>query len=236
MNKKERQQLILDYYPLVRQIAKRVIKRLPSYVDLDDLIHIGTLGLIEAIDRFSPSRTPSFQSYARMRIQGAIYDQLRQHDWVPRSVCDRSKLLKQARSELTKKLGRNPDDSEVAESLGVTLERYQTMVQRSDIQKVLSMEEGAEEHQRLGDIIPDAGADPLKSALRTEQKKLIHAVIDSLPEREQQIISMYYFNEKTFKDIAQTLGLTESRISQLHTSIKEHLLHKLRDSEYSSLE
>ena len=171
-----------------------------------------------------------------MRIQGAIYDQLRQHDWVPRSVRDRAKLLKQAKSGLTKKLGRTPEDSEVAASLGVTLDRYQTMVQRSDIQKVLSMEDGAEEHQRLGDIIPDTSADPLKSALKTEQKKLIHTVIESLPEREQQIISMYYFNEKTFKDIAQTLGLTESRISQLHSSIKETLLHRLKDSEYSSLE
>lgn len=235
MTSAERQQLILDYYPLVQQIAKRVIKRLPSYVDLDDLIHIGTLGLIEAIDRFSPTKTPSFQSYARMRIQGAIYDQLRVHDWVPRSVRDRAKLLRQAKAELTKKLGRTPDDSEIAESLGVTLERYQTMQQRADIQKVLSMEEGAEEHQRLGDIIPDIGADPLNKALNTERKNLIHSVINSLPEREQQIVSMYYFNDKTFKDIAQTLGLTESRISQLHSHIKKSLLHKLKDSgEYNS--
>ena len=230
MTNAERQKLILEYYPLVQQIARRVIKRLPSYVDLDDLIHIGTLGLIEAIDRFSPTKTPSFQSYARMRIQGSIYDQLRQHDWVPRSVRDRAKLLRQAKAELTRKLGRIPEDSEVATSLGVTLERYQTMQKRSDIQKVLSMEEGAEEHQRLGDIIPDIGADPLKKALKTEQENMIHQVIKTLPEREQQIISMYYFNDQTFKDIAQTLGLTESRISQLHSHIKQTLLHKLKDS------
>ena len=93
MTNNNRQKLILQYYPLVRQIAARVIKRLPSYIDLDDLIHIGTLGLIEAIDRFPTTNTPSFKTYARMRIQGAIYDQLRQHDWVPRSVRDRAKQI-----------------------------------------------------------------------------------------------------------------------------------------------
>ena len=228
MSRAHRNELILEYYPLVRQIALRVIKRLPSYIELDDLIHIGTLGLIEAIDRFNPKKTPSFNAYARMRIQGAIYDQLRQHDWVPRSVRDRAKQIQEAKTELSKTLKRKPEESEIAASLGVSLERYQTMVKRSDIQQVFSMEDGAEENQRLGDIIPDQNADPLKQALLIEQEGIIQEIILTLPEREQQIVTMYYFNEKTFKEISTTLGLTESRISQIHTEIKKTLLSRIK--------
>jgi RNA polymerase sigma factor for flagellar operon FliA len=206
-----------------------VIKRLPSYIDLDDLIHIGTLGLIEAIDRFNPEKIPSFNAYARMRIQGAIYDQLRQHDWVPRSVRDRAKQIRQAKLELTKSLRRKPDESEIAVSLGVSLERYQTMLKRSDIRHVLSMEEGAEDNQRIGDLIADEKADPLKHTLMIEQEEILHAIIETLPEREQQIITMYYFKEKTFKEISQGLGLTESRISQIHTEIKKTLLSRIKE-------
>lgn len=227
MTTNERQQLILQYYPLVRQIAARVIKRLPSYIDLDDLIHIGTLGLIEAIDRFPTTNTPSFNTYARMRIQGAIYDQLRQHDWVPRSVRDRAKQIRQAQQELNKRLGRRPEDSEVAELLGVSLPRYQTMLKRANVRSVVSMEEGGDENQRIGDLIETKDDDPLKQTLATEQEKILHQHIESLSEREQQIIYMYYFKEKTFKEIAEILGLTESRISQIHSEIKEVLGAKI---------
>jgi len=230
MTDRNRQELILQYYPLVRQIAARVIKRLPSYIDLDDLIHIGTLGLIEAIDRFPTTNSPSFNTYARMRIQGAIYDQLRQHDWVPRSVRDRAKQIRQAQQELSRTLKRRPEDSEVATFLGVTLERYQTMLKRSNIRSVISMEEGGDENQRIGDLIQTKEADPLKKTLDTEQEKLLHQHIESLSEREQQIIYMYYFKEKTFKEIAETLGLTESRISQIHSEIKHVLGAKITAS------
>ena len=148
MNSLDRQSLILEYYPLVRQIALRVLKRLPSHIELDDLIHIGTLGLIEAIDRYNPHKTPSFNAYARMRIQGSIYDAMRQHDWVPRSVRDRAKLLKNAEITLQRKLKRQPTVHEMAAHLGVSLERYQQMQKRSKIRSVISMEDGADENHR----------------------------------------------------------------------------------------
>ena len=230
MNASDRQQLILDYYPLVRQIALKVIKRLPAHIELDDLIHIGTMGLIEAIDKYSPTKTPSFNAYARMRIQGSIYDAMRQHDWVPRSVRDRAKLLKQSEEELQRKLKRKPAASEIAEHLGVSLARYQQMQKRSSIQSVLSMETGTEENQRLGDIIEDQTLDPLEVALNSEKKKYIKELIESLPLREQQIITLYYFKDHTFKDIAQSLGLTESRISQLHSELKHMLRAKIKEA------
>ena len=230
MTLSERQQLILDYYPLVRQIALRVIKRLPSHIELDDLIHIGTMGLIEAIDKYSPNKTPSFNAYARMRIQGSIYDAMRQHDWVPRSVRDRAKLLKQNEEELTARLKRKPTAGELAQHLGVSLERFQQMQKRSNIQSVLSMETGTEENQRLGDLIEDHTLDPLELALNTEKKNYIKELIEGLPLREQQIITLYYFKDHTFKDIAKSLGLTESRISQLHGELKMMLRAKIKEA------
>ncbi len=224
MNNSERQKLILDYYPLVRQIAFRMAKRFPSHIEVDDLIHIGTLGLIEAIDRYQPDKVPSFSTYARIRIQGSILDEMRQHDWVPRSVRDRSNKIMMAQKELKRRLNRNPSPAEVSEFLGVTIERYREMLKKSDIRIVLSMEEGADEDYRLGDTIADKSqTDPLASTLAIEEAEILKELLHSLPPREQQIIKMYYFKELTFKDIAKTLGLTESRISQLHTTIKNKL-------------
>ena len=229
MKNSNRQQLILEYYPLVRQIALRVIKRLPSHIELDDLIHIGTLGLIEAIDKYNPLKTPSFNAYARMRIQGSIYDAMRQHDWVPRSVRDRAKLLKNAEEDLKRTLKRQPDAQEIASHLNVSLERYQQMQKRSNIRSVISMEDGAEENQRLGDLIQGKTDDPLEIALGSEQKAFLSDLIKTLPLREQQIITLYYFKDHTFKEIAKTLGLTESRISQLHSDLKDHLRLKIKE-------
>ena len=231
MDNKKRQQLILDYYPLVRKIAFRMAKRFPSHIEVDDLIHIGTLGLIEAIDRYQPDRVPSFSTYARIRIQGSILDEMRQHDWVPRSVRDRSNKISQAQKELKRRFNRAPTPIEVAEFIGVSIERYREMQKKSDIRVVLSMEEGAEESYRLGDTIADKGqADPLSSTLAVEEAKLLKEHLRLLPPREQQIIKMYYFKELTFKEIAKTLGLTESRISQLHTTIKNKLKQLMIES------
>ncbi|MEC7983815.1 MAG: FliA/WhiG family RNA polymerase sigma factor [Myxococcota bacterium] len=224
MNNAERQKLILDYYPLVRQIAFRMAKRFPSHIDVEDLIHIGTLGLIEAIDRYQPDKVPSFSTYARSRIQGSILDEMRQHDWVPRSVRDRSNKISLAQKELKRRLNRVPEPTEVAEFLGVSVERYREMQRKSDIRVVLSMEEGADEDYRLGDTIADKSqGDPLSSTLAFEEAEQLKKHLGLLPPREQQIITMYYFKELTFKEIAKILGLTESRISQLHTSIKNKL-------------
>lgn len=219
-----RQQLVLEYYPMVRTIAKRMARRYPDSVDVDDLVHVGVLGLIDSADRFDAERNTSFASYARIRVQGAIVDAMRKGDFVPRSVRNRARRLTETRSRLATELGRAATPEEVARDLRIDSDRLAETERNAQIWGTFSMDETRpDSDDRVGDTIASPDATPAdhcdKNALRTR----VEAAISTLPERDRSIVRLYYYEELSFKEIGQVLGVTESRVSQLHTRIKQRL-------------
>lgn len=222
MEIQSRDQLIMQYYPMVRRISFRMVRRLPRHVDVEDLVNIGMLGLIDAVDRFEPGRAQSFSAYARIRVQGAIVDEMRKNDWVPRSVRDRAGRLERARQELKLQLNQEPTAEQLAERLGITTERLEELYRTADIRVLVSMEDGGEDEGTIGEILTSEEDVDASMTDRLFDEK-IRDVIDTLPERERAIVEMYYYRELTFKEIATVLGVTESRISQLHSRLKRRL-------------
>ena len=221
--KRERDQLILDYYPMVRQVAYRMARRFPQCVDVDDLINIGMIGLIDAVDRYQADRAPSFGAYARIRVQGAIVDEMRKNDWVPRSVRDRATMIERARRTLKEKLRREPTTAEVAERLGVDQQRLLELMKNANIRVLVSTEEGGEDNISVGERLKSQDESPEDRAAREHLGAIVRDVISELQEREQVIAEMYYFHDRTFKEIATALNVTESRVSQLHTRMKKRI-------------
>ena len=219
----DRDQLILEFYPMVRQVAYRMARRFPQCVDADDLVNIGMIGLINAVDRYQADRAPSFAAYARIRVQGAIVDEMRKNDWVPRSVRDRAAMIERSRRSLSEKLGRDPSHGEIAKDLNVDENRLFELIRNSNIRTLVSTEEGGEDSLSVGDRLIDGREDPEALTERRHVGLLVRDCLETLPEREQLIAEMYYFNDRTFKEIATALGVTESRVSQLHTRMKKRI-------------
>ncbi|MSQ01421.1 MAG: FliA/WhiG family RNA polymerase sigma factor [Myxococcales bacterium] len=224
-----RTMLLTRHIGMVRRVAFRMASRYPSCVQVEDLVNMGMLGLIDAVDRFEEDRCLSFTAYARIRVKGAIVDEMRRVDWVPRSVRDRGDRLRVAREQLAKDLGRTPTEPELARQLGVTEQRLQELADHSLIHNVVSMEEGADDEHTLGDAIPAASDSPDVEFETSDLRKEVRSAIGGLPERDRMIVEMYYFREIGFKEIGQILGVTESRVSQLHTRIMERLRPKLAE-------
>ncbi len=222
MENQNRDELIMQYYPMVRRISFRMVRRLPRHVDVEDLVNIGMLGLIDAVDRFEPGRAPSFSAYARIRVQGAIVDEMRKNDWVPRSVRDRAGRLERARQELKQQLGREPSAEQLAGRLGVTSQRLQELYRTADVRVLVSMEDGGEDEGTVGEVLANEEDVDASMTSRLFDEK-IRDVINTLPERERSIVEMYYYRDLTFKEIAAVLGVTESRVSQLHSRMKRRL-------------
>lgn len=223
----ERNARIMDFEPMVRRVAYRMARRFPKSVDAEDLYHIGLIGLIEAVEKFDDSRAPSFAGYARMRVQGAILDEMRKLDWVPRSVRDRSEKLVRAKKDLTEDLGRPPTHAELADHLGVDEERLNQMMQTADVRTLVSTEEGSPEDGTVGDRLADPKADVHDDLHRMLVNEQVRSVLRALPERDQLIVDLYYYQDLTFKEIADILGVTESRVSQLHTRMKKRVRETL---------
>jgi len=227
--KKNRDRLILEHYPMVRRVAYRMVSRYPSCIEADDLIAIGTLGLIDAVDRFEESRSVSFSAYARIRVQGAILDELRKADWVPRSVRNRYSRINDARQSLTEELGREPDHEEIAKHLGIDANRLSELIQGSTVRTLVSMEEGKIDDESIGNSLESEEPTPLEAATRNHLRGVVRGHVSSLPERERQIVEMYYFQELTFREIGEILGITESRVSQLHSRMKRRMSSVLEE-------
>jgi RNA polymerase sigma factor for flagellar operon FliA len=221
--KHDRDELILQHYPMVRRVAYRMARRLPQCVDAEDLVNIGVIGLIDAVDRFEVGRAPSFTAYARIRVQGAIVDEMRKNDWVPRSVRDRARRISRVKTSLSEKLERDPTAAEIADELGVDKERLLELMKFANIRTLVSTEEGADREGRVGDTLKDTGESPADIVAREHLGSIVREVIGELPERERLIAELYYFRDRTFKEIAATLGVTESRVSQLHTRMKKRI-------------
>lgn len=224
-----RDSLILAHYPMVRSVAYRMVSRFPSCVEADDLVTIGTIGLIDAVDKFQENQSVTFSAYARIRVQGAILDELRKDDWVPRSVRSRNTELKTARESLRMDLGRDPTRDEWAKAMGVTTKRLNQMVQDSTLRSLISMEETTPSgDESIGDSLVGDAPCPAKEATRSHVAGLVREAIATLPERERYLVEMYYFQDLTFKEIGEVLSVTESRVSQLHTRMKSRLYSKLQ--------
>lgn len=227
-----REEMILQYYSLVKSVAYRLVSRFPPNVEIDDLINVGCLGLIDAIDRFTPERAASFRSYAEMRIRGAMIDELRSLDWVPRSVRQRMDEADRAQRELTRNLGRSPTDAETAKYLGMGLDQFQSLAKNSALLSVISLEElGINDDNRrdIHQVLKDpTGHHPeALMELKNVQEKLAMA-IGQLKERERIVVSLYYKDDLTLREIGEVLGVTESRVSQIHSQSIRRLKLKLK--------
>lgn len=231
-----REQLILHYAPLVKYVAGRVGVGLPSSVDPADLVSNGMFGLIDAIERFDPLRANKFETYAVTRIRGAIIDELRSLDWVPRSVRQKARDVERAYATLQNSLGRIPTDEEVAEELDISVSALRQIFRQVSYVHVAALDElmsvGGEKSDRvtLGDtIVDDRVENPVEAFETEETRHLLGQAVSTLNEREKIVISLYYYEGMTLSEIGQVLGVTESRSSQLHTRAVMQLRGKLAE-------
>ena len=234
-----RDRLILTYAPLVKYVAGRLGSGLPAHVDENDLNSYGLLGLIGAIERFDPDRDIKFETYAIARIKGSIIDELRAMDWVPRSVRSRARDIERAIADLERKLMRAPTDEEIAEKLGLTTDELDdslTEIGRSSIAALdelwtISSSGGGGDQVALIDTIEDTqGPEPQSELAQTELREALGEAIARLPEREKLVVTLYYYEELTLREIGEVLGVTESRVSQLHTKAILRLKARLAGS------
>jgi len=227
-----RDEIILKYSPLIKYIANRLAIRLPQHIDIEDIINSGVLGLIDAIEKYDEEKGVRFETYAEFRIKGAILDNLREMDWVPRSIRKTASMLENTYLELEKKYKRPATDEEVATALEIDLDEfYRIMSQAKGIQLLsLEMISNYEDVRlKLLDCLTEGeGKNPLAMLKMEEMKDLIASAIDNLPEKEKIVISLYYFDDLTMREISQVLSLTESRVSQLHTKAVFRLRGKLK--------
>jgi RNA polymerase sigma factor FliA len=232
-----RDRLILTYAPLVKYVAGRLGTGLPAHVEEGDLVSYGLLGLMNAIERFDPGRDTKFETYAISRIKGSIIDELRSLDWVPRSVRSRAREIERAIVELEHKQHRPPTDEEIAKHLGITDEEFQdslTQISRSSVaalDELWTISSSGGDTVSLIDTLQDPNADdPSAELTRTEVRESLASAISKLPEREKTVITLYYYEELTLREIGDVLGVTESRVSQLHTKAILRMKAKLHGS------
>jgi len=227
----DRDELVKDMLPEVKRIARSIHERLPQSVLLDDLIQAGMLGLLDASGKYKASKNVPFKAYARVRVRGAILDSLRQDDWSPRSLRAQARRIRQSVSELQATLGREPDESEIAAELNIPLEKYQKLV--SEIRGLTlgsfcaTWDEAGEEDPMEAHVACAAEEDPFFQYSRTELKTILADAIANLPEKERAVLSLYYYEEQTMRDIGQAVGVVESRVSQLHSKALETLRSRL---------
>lgn len=211
-----KQEIILKYIHLVKIISGRLYNYYASNIEYEDLVSYGIIGLIDAIDKFDPSKNIKFETYSGIRIRGAIIDQIRSLDWVPRSIRQKSKLFKDAYFELESKLGREPSIQEIANKLQKSSKEVEKILEETNIYNVVSLEEEITENYRL-QIRDKEDNDPESLLLKNDLIDKLKLQIDSLSEKEKIVISLYYYKELTYKEIGKILDVSESRISQIHS-------------------
>ena len=233
-SKVAKDKLLLEYANLVKYIAQRIAVNLPSSVERDDLISAGILGLVKAVETFEPERGFKFETYAGHKIRGAILDELRAMDWVPRSVRQKARDLQRVFAKLENELGRMPYDDEVCKSLNITMKEYEDILTEVTPTTIISLEEAMPDREtdskeiRIIDTIEDPGSNnPLKELGFTEVKNILKEAIGNLPEKEKLVIALYHYEELTLKEIGVVLNISESRVSQIHSKVILKLRSKL---------
>src|SRR5262245_22412510 len=229
MTVEEREALILEHLSLIRHVAHRVATRLPSSVEIGDLVNAGVIGLLDAVDKFEPERGVKFKTYAELRVRGAIIDSLRDLDWAPRSLRRRSRDLERVYGELEQQLGRPATDEEVAKALGQNLEEFHELLDQLNGLNIGSFDDSFHDTETFINYYPDDGSnDPHIRFEATELTSLMSEAIDALPEKERIVLTLYYYEELSMKEIGSILGVNESRISQLHSKATLRLRSRLR--------
>jgi RNA polymerase sigma factor for flagellar operon FliA len=229
-----RDRLIVTYAPLVKYVAGRLGSGLPAHVEEADLVSYGLLGLMSAIDRYDPERDIKFETYAIARIRGSIIDELRTLDWVPRSVRSRARNIERAIRELEAKLSRAPTDEEIAGRLGITTDELEDSLIDISRSSIAALDElwstaGDGDQVSLLEMLEDPdSANPVDSLDETEVREALADAISRLPEREKLVVTLYYYEELTLREIGEVLGVTESRVSQLHTKAILRLRSRLQ--------
>ncbi|MGD1098389.1 MAG: FliA/WhiG family RNA polymerase sigma factor [Bryobacteraceae bacterium] len=231
-----RDRVVLEHLPLVKAIAVRVHENLPVHVDLDDLVHAGILGLFDAASKYNPDKQVVFSSYAKHRIKGAILDSLRQLDWASRDMRRRHKQVEAATRDLASTLQRTPTEAEVAEKLGMDVDRWRTMM--LDLRNVglISASTRSNEHEELPapDFPGKPESQPDSICAREQLRSVLGDAMKKLPERYQKVVVLYYTNEMTMKEIGGVLGINESRVSQIHKSALEKMAVVLQSNGITS--
>lgn len=226
-DKKIKEQLIIDHIELVKIIAGRLYGSYKNNVDFDDLVGYGIFGLLDAIEKFDPSKNVKFDTYAYIRIRGAIIDQLRSLDWIPRSVRQKYKRVEEAYKNVENSNGRSASDREVADYLGITVEELQRTLSEIHSFSVVSLDEKLANNPSFTLADEDADKEPQKHFEKEEMKIILKDLVNDLPEKERTVISLYYNTELTYKEISLVIGVSESRISQIHTKAIVKLRTKL---------
>jgi RNA polymerase sigma factor FliA len=219
-----RNQLVLAFAPLVKYVAGKVASGLPAHVQQEDLVSYGLIGLSAAVDRFDPGREIKFETFALQRIRGAIFDELRSQDWVPRSVRSRAREIEQASQKLEARLQRAPSEEEIAASLEVGVDDLRSDLTKIANSSMIALDEPWSLHDASGDQVslletiedPHA-ADPAGALDAADRRDEVGEAVAGLPEREKLVIALYYYENLTLREIGEVLGVTESRVSQLHT-------------------
>jgi RNA polymerase sigma factor for flagellar operon FliA len=228
----EQERVLLEHLPIVRFLARRIHERLPQHVEIEDLVSAGVVGLMDAFSKFDPAKKVQFRSYAQFRIRGAILDSLRTLDWSPRELRRKGRAVEEAVRVLTAKLGHAPSEAEVAAEMTIGLEEYQQLL--GDLKGLeigtLHMERNEDSGEEELAYVPGRpDEDPLFRCLRGELEERLADAIQNLPDRERLVMSLYYYEEMTMREIGLALGVVESRISQVHASAVVHLRAALKD-------
>ncbi|MRR36335.1 FliA/WhiG family RNA polymerase sigma factor [bacterium] len=234
LNPKVRAKVINEFSPLIKYIASRIAIRLPPHIDLNDLINAGVIGLIDAIEKFDASKQIKFKTYAEFRIRGAILDELRSMDWVPRSVRQKARKVEDAYARLEYSLGRPASDEEVAFEMKVDIDTFHKLLSETASVSLLSLDDLGEDDADLSKrnlleyILQDEKDWPSHKIRYAEFREIVAKGIQSLPEKERMVISLYYYDELTMKEIGHVLKFTESRVSQIHTKAVLRLRSKMQ--------
>jgi RNA polymerase sigma factor FliA len=225
----EDRQLVEQHLGLVKRIACHLAGRLPATVQLDDLVQAGTIGLLEAADHYDASQGASFETYAGIRIRGAMLDEVRRNDWTPRSVHRNARRIAAAVRAVEGRTGRQAQAREIADALGVSIDEYHAMACDSVSSRLFSLAEAGDQDGNLEDMMPASGPGPAEEFDRANFRQHLVAAIAGLPEREQLVMSLYYEQELNLREIGEVFGVTESRVCQLHAQALARIRARLSD-------
>lgn len=224
-----KEKLILHYAPLVKYVAGRLMVHVGQHVELDDLVGYGIFGLLDAIDKFDNAKGVKFETYASFRIRGAIIDHIRKMDWIPRTLRQKNKQMEQLYSKMEEELGRQPSDDELAEKLNLSIEETQELIKKSSVLSLVSLDDFMEQNYEssFSPLVSNRTDSPEEQAERQERKEMLADAIANLAEKEKLVVTLYYFEDLTLKEISSIMKVSESRVSQIHTKAISRLQGKL---------